>query len=506
MIYRLGIFFGAVLFGAWLLIFGGLGEGGLLVLALAAGLSALVAMVDEGPAWAIALFLPVAVLTNFVDVPLNGRSFLFSPRAAYLLVLCLVLGARMVLQRRPLQIPAQARPLLILLGALVLTVPFSQAPLKSLAYFFKTSVMVGALYLFCLEAFENPQGRRTIERTLVGLAAVVFLFGLYQFATQSLGYGEIWRSRETIEELRSFKLLRVPSVFATTYVTSEFYFLLIPFFLIRSEGAEGQARHLWRGAIALLVVGIVLTQQRSGIAIALFEVIAFKLMEGQGRFINRLVQVTLVTCLLGVGLYVVFGQTNLGQGLLERMKATLAANSVGDIQDAGSTVVRLERIYIAWLIFKDHMLTGVGLGLSPVVYPGYGWAWIQFDGGAHNVYLYFLCESGIVGFLGLLYCFKRYLQMAAEQFRQAMIGDGRRHWAAGLVFTVALLLDGFFSGLWAYPSMVFIVIGLAYVHSRPDQAVSKVPESPLSDHSHALPKGSSAAHSVSFVNPNRGNC
>jgi len=453
------------LLGAWLIASVCIGEGALVGIGLFAGMSAFVFLYENGSAWAIAMLLPVVVLTNFANVELSNLPLLETPRAVYMLALCLVLGARLALQGRSLRIPTQARPFLAFIGILLLTVFFSQSPFKSLAFFVKTFFLVGILFLFSLEAFADPKGRRIFERTLVGLVALVILFGLYQFATQSLGFGEEWRSRNTLEELRAFQLLRVPSFFASTYVTSEFYFLLIPFFLVRSEGSVGWARFLWRGAIALLIFGVLLTQQRSGLAIVLFQVVAFKLLEGHGRIVKRLVQVVFVTVALGVGTVLILGQMGFEQGLLERMQATFAAGSVADIQDAGSTLARIERIHIAWLIFKDHVMTGVGLGLSPLVYPEYGWTWFQFNGGAHNVYLYLLSESGIIGLFGFLNCFQRYLQRATRGRRQA-VGGKRRHWVGGLVFIATLLLDGIFSGLWSYPSLIFIALGLAYVYAQ----------------------------------------
>jgi len=466
LIKRIGIFLGAVLLGVLLLLSGSVDAGVLAGIGLAAGLFALVLLRDDGPAWGLALLLPVAVLTNFADVTLSSLPLLETPRSVYLLLLCLALGTRHVLLGRPVRVPDHAKPFLVFLGILLLTVPFSQNPYKSLGFFVKTFLMAGALFVLSLDIFESPKGRRIFERSLVLLVVLVFLFGLYQFSTQSLGLGEELRSRATLEELRSFQILRVPSFFATTYVTSEFYCLLIPFFLVKSEGEAGpRKRALWRGSIALLVFGVLLTQQRSGIAIVLFQVLLFKVLERPGHSFKRFLKAGLAVMAIGLLAVLILSWTEFGQGLFERMQATFTADSLTNVQDAGSTLVRLQRMFIAWLIFQDHILTGVGLGLSPLIYPGYGWNWLQFDGGAHNVFLYLLSESGIVGLAGFLYCFWRYLQGFATRLKSAA-GDDRKFWAGSIVFALSLLLDGLFSGLWSYPSLIFTTLGFAYIQAR----------------------------------------
>lgn len=450
------------LLGTFLFLAGGLDAGFLAGALAAVALLALVLLHRDGAAWGVALLLPVAVLTNFADIQVSGLPLLESPRSVFLLLLCLALGARHALRGRPVRVPAEARPFLAFLAILLLTVPFSQNPYKSLGFFVKTFLLVGALFTFALNVFEDPKGRKVFERALVALAALVFLFGLYQFATQSLGFGEEWRSPATLEELRSFQILRVPSFFATTYVTSEFYFLLIPFILVKSEGESSRrARFLWRGVVALLAFGVLLTQQRSGIAIVLVQVVAFKAMERPDLSFKRAIKAGVAVAVIGILAVVVLSQTEFGLGLFERMQATFKADSLTDVQDAGSTLVRLQRMFIAWLIFQDHVVTGVGIGLSPLVYPGYGWNWLQFDGGAHNVFLYLLSESGIIGLAGFLYCFWRYLRTFASRL-QPSAGAGRRFWVGSIVYTVSLLLDGMFSGLWSYPSLIFIALGFAY--------------------------------------------
>lgn len=466
MIRRVGIFFCAALLGAWLLVTGVVDAAFLAGLGFAAGIFALVLLGGDGPAWGISFLLPVTILTNFADIPLSSLPLLETPRSVYLLMLCLALGARHFIHGRPVKIPSHAKPLLVFLGILLLTVPFSQNLFKSLAFFIKNFFLMGTLFIFALEVLEQPRGRKIFGQTLMCLVTLVFIFGLYQFFTQSLGLGEELRNQAMMEEIKRFQILRVPSFFASPYAASEFYFLLIPFIMVRSEESSGFDRSIWRLWIGLLIVGVLLTQQRSGVLIILFQVVAFKVLEKPGDSFKRFFKTAILLLIVGsLGIFVL-SKTSFGQGMFERMQATFSATSVEDMQDAGSTLVRLQRMFIAWLIFQDHIITGVGIGMSPFIYPAYGWNWLQFDGGAHNVFLYLLSESGILGLIGFIYWFRKFFRIFARRLVDSA-GSDRAFWAGCLVFGASLLLDGLFSGLWGYPSLIFIALGFAYMHSRP---------------------------------------
>ncbi len=433
---------------------------------LAMGVFALVLLRNDGPAWGISLLLPVTVLTNFADIPISSLPLLETPRSVYMLLLCLALATRHVFHGRPIKIPIHAKPFLVFLGILFLTVPFSQSPYKSFAFFIKNFFLTGAMFIFGLEIFADPRGRRIFERTMMNLIFIVFIFGLYQFFTQSLGFGEELRNQAMMEEIKRFQIIRVPSFFASPYAASEFYLLLIPFMLIQSETNSDFDRTLFRLCVAMLIVGVLLTQQRSGLLIILFQVVAFKVLERPGNSIKRLLKTSILLVIIGALSIFILTKTSYGQGMFERMQATFSATSVEDMQDAGSTLVRLQRMFIAWLIFQDHVITGMGIGLSPLIYPRYGWNWLQFDGGAHNVFLYLLSESGIVGLVGFIYWFRGFFKTFAGRLGNSD-GSNRIFWAGCLVFGASLLLDGMFSGLWGYPSLIFIALGFAYMHSRP---------------------------------------
>jgi O-antigen ligase len=147
------------------------------------------------------------------------------------------------------------------------------------------------------------------------------------------------------------------------------------------------------------------------------------------------------------------------------MRASLTADSIANVNDAGSTLVRLQRAVIGWLIFLDHKLVGVGIGLAPEVYPSYGWNWTQFDGGAHDAYLQRLCETGLVGLTGYVVFLIHYFRSVIRRLRSS-VGSDRPVWAGFVVFGIVIVMDGFFSELLSGIGLIFLMIALAYVFSH----------------------------------------
>jgi O-antigen ligase len=85
-----------------------------------------------------------------------------------------------------------------------------------------------------------------------------------------------------------------------------------------------------------------------------------------------------------------------------------------------SVVTRLAYWRGAWQMFRDHPLTGVGLGAFPAMYPQYGHSSAKLERleKAHNDYLQLLTEAGLVGGLLLVWFLFELLRQARRQLRR----------------------------------------------------------------------------------------
>lgn len=434
---------------------------GILVLVLIA----LVVFLEDGDLWALAFLIPVTVFTDFSVQDFTGIFLASPPRVGYLLALCPALMIRSYLRRERLWISREAWAVPIFFGVLLLTVPFSEDLKKSTIYFLQNYGLGLIVFLYALQLFHREKGQRIFLGTLLFVLVANLFFVYYQSLTQSLGFGAQWRSPNTVEELTTFALLRTPGFFGTTYVTSEFCVLLIPFLLIQFRMRKGLMRSASGGLILAMLVVILLTQQRSGILIAGVEILFFMMFEKKQHFGWRAIKSFLY---IGVGTLVLFWQfrdNSFVNSLFERMRASLTADSIANVNDAGSTLVRLQRAVIGWLIFLDHKLVGVGIGLAPEVYPSYGWNWTQFDGGAHDAYLQRLCETGLVGLTGYVVFLIHYFRSVIRRLRSS-VGSDRPVWAGFVVFGIVIVMDGFFSELLSGIGLIFLMIALAYVFSH----------------------------------------
>lgn len=84
-----------------------------------------------------------------------------------------------------------------------------------------------------------------------------------------------------------------------------------------------------------------------------------------------------------------------------------------------SVVTRLAYWRVAWQMFLDHPLTGVGLGAFPAVYPHYGHASAKLERleKAHNDYLQLLSDAGLLGVLLLCWFVIELLRQLRRQAR-----------------------------------------------------------------------------------------
>ena len=58
-----------------------------------------------------------------------------------------------------------------------------------------------------------------------------------------------------------------------------------------------------------------------------------------------------------------------------------------------------------------------------------------------------------------------FLKMSLADYRNSEFKMERNIFAGFILFQVAILIDGIFSGLLMYPSIIFLFLGYAYIYS-----------------------------------------
>lgn len=278
------------------------------------------------------------------------------------------------------------------------------------------------------------------------LKAIVAMLALSTLAAD--GYA-IWQSFHGFA--RPFAFANQPVVFAALLLG------IIP--LLTVVGLEEKAWNWqWRGgllAVALLSIFVMVLTGTRGAWIAMavtflvYVVLAVR-HNRQGAIIVALVLILLCAAFLSVPV------------LKERI------NSISDTQLVSNTE-RLVMWTSAWQMFKDHPLTGVGLGRYSDMDRLYYWqpqAQEPVHVHAHSTYFNFLGETGLIGFAAFWVLFGYILYASGRKYW----ANRRDYWSlAMLLTTIAFLIEGLteynFGHLLILRLFTF-VLGLTLVGSR----------------------------------------
>lgn len=207
------------------------------------------------------------------------------------------------------------------------------------------------------------------------------------------------------------------------------------------------------GVVLVLVIGVVASQSRGGLAAAVaMWIAAVVVLPRRGR-------VLALGALGGLALVVAF---TLNPTSWERVT-----------QQATESTGRVDLWTVAWQVFQDHPLNGVGLNNFGQVAGEYvrdvgplddvALVVVDIDREVHNIYLQLLSENGIVGMvlfaLVVLGCMRASLR-AARMFDELERPDLRAVAHGLFVSTAGLLASNFFiSG--AVDRRIWIVLGLS---------------------------------------------
>ena len=380
----------------------------------------------------------------------------------------------------------------VLLGAFALvgfaSLLYAAVPERSLATlieFAKNSVLLFAVFL----ALRRPQSLRYIVWAL--LAAGIFM-GTLTVIQQLTGTfeNEYWGFAQTevknivgsVTDYRVAGPLGAPNFYAMILV------VLVPVALNRvlHEKKTGlRLLALW--ALVVCLLSIIFTFSRGGF-LALATVLLLTIAR-QSFSLKRL--------LLFFFLFVVAWQF-LPANYTERLTTTLdlLPGSGEDVRNEVSFRGRTSEVMVAWLIFSDHPLFGVGLNNYKTFYQEYaqplGWDNRREERSAHSLYLETAAETGLVGLtvLGVLLgtALKGSFRAQNSFARHGRYDEASLCWALAIGLVGYLIASLFLHG--AYPRYFWLLLGillaLPYVAATVSQPVTAVQTRPYHQPSYSL--------------------
>jgi O-antigen ligase len=145
--------------------------------------------------------------------------------------------------------------------------------------------------------------------------------------------------------------------------------------------------------------------------------------------------------------------------VLERALARFGAAAT--TTPGGTILLRMTLWKAAIKVFLDHPLTGIGPGVFRYVDQYYGSLWFgstyPFVRGlsAHNLFLHYLAESGIIGVLAMLSLFFNQFFHAVRVWRNSLITEKASHVTALVVVSSGLLFTAFLEGAWMWSATGF---------------------------------------------------
>ncbi len=362
--------------------------------------------------------------------------------------------------------PPLVLPLLIFLGAILLSLPGA----LSLKYSFKEILKwleVLGIYLFVANAIEREQARVVVLLMLLaGIGQA--LLGFYQF------FGRV--GPQAFVVLGRF--VRAYGTFEQPNPYGGYLGLVLPLAwgLLLGIGKWGNRRldiSYWVAILGLATMGAALIMSWSRGAWLGFAA-AFIVMNVAHS--QRAAVLFALLCLLVASVLVLGSIQALPQTIAQRLTDFVPYLRVFDVRgvklsDANYAVVeRMAHWQAAWGMFNDRPWLGVGIGNYEPVYPAYSLqGWPEPLGHAHNYYLNIAAEAGLIGLTA-------YLVLWGAAFWQAWkaVRAAQGYWrgvAAGILGVLThLSVHNFFDNLYVHNMYlhVAILLGLLFVAVKRD--------------------------------------
>lgn len=426
---------------------------------LAAGGLALAVLIR--PWLGLPLLAVTAPLAALRPLPLGGL-----PLDGADLMLALMLAAWLaqgVAQRRiVLPHPPLLWPMLALLAALSLSLLGAQSYREGLPELLKWTQVL-ALYL-AVAALLPRRRAGWLVAALLGAGAAQALLGLYQFLTQTGPDAFILLGRF----MRAYGAFGQPNPYAGYLGLVAPLSISLALWAWSGRNRAGVSLRLVLPALALLIsAGLLVSWSRGG-WLAFVAAVAVVVV----AHTRRAAPLVLALAALAALAVLVLGGIDLlplsVAGRLADLREYVGLVDIArsEVTDANFSVIeRIAHWQAALGMWRDHLWLGVGTGNYAVAYAAYNLPrWYEPLGHAHNVYLNFAAEAGLLGLLAYLWLWLASLWQAV---RTAALDD-RFAAAVGAGVLGALVhasVHNLFDNLWVqhiYLTLA-LLLGLLFV-------------------------------------------
>ena len=318
--------------------------------------------------------------------------------------------------------------------------------LQATAYYF--------VFWIASQIFQSREARHRFSIVMSVFGFLVVFFAIVQ-------------SFSSPDKIYGFRTPRFGGSIYGPYVNHNHYAglmeMLAPFPLVAAlrRKLRVEKRALWGFAAFLMVASIFLSGSRGGmfsitIEIAVLAAIFFR----QNR--NRATTLAAVSALvLFLGFLFWFGSEQMTQRLASLGQTTI------------STDTRIRIYQDSLRMFAERPVLGWGLGTFALVYPHYRSFYSdEVVNAAHNDYLQFLAETGVVGFAAILWFLAGLLRAGSRDLRSWIRRPGVGSRAAAFLGALGIMCHSFTDFNLQIPGnamMFFALCALASAESRPDE-------------------------------------
>lgn len=393
----------------------------------------------------VAFVLAMTVLIPFIATPLDSSvhgiaAFTFEGFAIALLTI-LLWRVRWDLRReRVLSVlrTGPNLPVLLFLGLAVVSCLLS--PLKQFST--QETLRIGAgvlLYFVVAYHFRRSEHLYRLVDTLIFVTVTGALIG---FAQYSLGDSS-----------------RANGTFGNDQLLGSFLMILLPIVAVTAISEQNTGRQLAAQAATVLAVGcLLLAHSRSawlGAAGGLIVLGTLSLIVAlkQGKLAQRKHMVVLPVMLAVVSVGFFLWAWPQAGSIFER------AGSLAHVGQDSSWTQRTQNWQNVLAVTRAHPLTGIGVGLYPLIQRPVGLvgAWItpfnlhpSLGEQAHNLYVQTAVEMGVPGLLLLVLIPTMFVVAGVRRVRQMDPGIRRNLLIAAIASTVAFSIDAFGSPSWQF--------------------------------------------------------
>ncbi|HIU49329.1 MAG TPA: O-antigen ligase family protein [Candidatus Avimonoglobus intestinipullorum] len=316
--------------------------------------------------------------------------------------------------------------------ALVVLSGFTSVDMMSSIPIVLVYVMFTFSYMLIVNTIKTRSAWNMLLVLFVLCGALVSLYGIYQnFA--GVDTAQSWVDTQMFEDI----IVRVYSTFDNPNVLGQYLILMIPVAFAMLLQSKGSGKKIVYTIVNLCMFACLLyTWSRGAWVGAVLSLVFFVLLRDR-RW--------LIICLIGLLLM----PSVLPASILERL------TSIGNMEDS-STAYRVS-VWVASLrMARDYWMSGIGIGFSAFekIYPAYALNGAGFALHAHNFYIEWVVEMGVLGLLTFLaLILTAYKQIAAVREKKSLIRFVTLAMAGALL---GYLFQGMAENLWYNYRMVLL--------------------------------------------------